>query len=433
MSNNDFITSILNINEVDIERIQTVNKNELLEIELWIKEKENVLCPSCLIKLNIHGYTIRKIKHSALNNRDCIIFYHQRRYRCKECGSTYSEDNPFSDSKDNLSYETKINILKDLKYPGSTYSAVAKRNGVSITTVQRLFEKCVNIKRKPLPRCLSIDEHYFPSSDVKGSSFICVLMDFETGEVIDILPDRKKKVLYDYFYKIRKETLSEGGLHSELDNVKYVSIDMYDTYKEVAETFFKGCVISADPFHVLENLTRPFKHIKNISKGALKNPNIKYLFNKFRFIFNHDLYVDNEPKYNKKFQRYLNLRDIRSLIFNECTYLKTAFDLKELYMDFNDSSTLIDAEEKLNEVIKAFKESGVIEYEEFTNTLIKWKKEIVNSFTIINGKRLNNSYIESKNRIIERLMYNANGFINFKRTRNRFLYSLNKHDKYTLK
>lgn len=140
-----------------------------------------------------------------------------------------------------------------------------------------------------------------------------------------------------------------------------------------------------------------------------------------------------EPKYNKVFQRYLNLRDIRSLIFNECTYLKTAFDLKELYMDFNDSAALIDAEEKLNEIIKAFKESGVIEYEEFTNTLIKWKKEIVNSFTIINGKRLNNSYIESKNRIIERLMYNANGFINFKRTRNRFLYSLNKHDKYSLK
>lgn len=47
-----------------------------------------------------------------------------------------------------------------------------------------------------------------------------------------------------------------------------------------------------------------------------------------------------------------------------------------------------------------------------------------------NGIRINNSYIESKNRILEKLLYNGNGFNNFKRTRNRILYCLNKNDMY---
>ena len=39
---------------------------------------------------------------------------------------------------------------------------------------------------------------------------------------------------------------------------------------------------------------------------------------------------------------------------------------------------------------------------------------------------------ESKNRILKKLIINANGFRNFKRTRNRILYCLNKYDKFTL-
>jgi hypothetical protein len=58
----------------------------------------------------------------------------------------------------------------------------------------RIFDKHVNIPRKPLPRILSMDEHYFPASDF-DSLYCCLLMDFETGELVDILPDRKKSYL----------------------------------------------------------------------------------------------------------------------------------------------------------------------------------------------------------------------------------------------
>lgn len=64
--------------------------------------------------------------------------------------------------------------------------------------------------------------------------------------------------------------------------------------------------------------------------------------------------------------------------------------------------------------------------------LTNWREEIINSFTLINGKRINNSYMESKNRVLSRLFFNANGFKNFERARNRMLYCLNPDDTFRL-
>ncbi|MBQ7674422.1 MAG: transposase, partial [Alphaproteobacteria bacterium] len=68
--------------------------------------------------------------------------------------------------------------------------------------------------------------------------------------------------------------------------------------------------------------------------------------------------------------------------------------------------------------------AGIEEFEPFYGMLTNWRTEIINSFTTINGIRINNSFIESKNRILEKLLYNGNGFSNFKRTRNRPRWSI---------
>ena len=46
-------------------------------------------------------------------------------------------------------------------------------------------------------------------------------------------------------------------------------------------------------------------------------------------------------------------------------------------------------------------------YEPFYEMLVNWQTEIINSFTLIDGRRINNSFIESKNRILEKLLYNG--------------------------
>jgi len=57
---------------------------------------------------------------------------------------------------------------------------------------------------------------------------------------------------------------------------------------------------------------------------------LKYLLVKFRSIFDHNKNIDNEPRYNKRLNRYVNLRDIRDIVFNAFEELRAAYELKEL-------------------------------------------------------------------------------------------------------
>ena len=56
------------------------------------------------------------------------------------------------------------------------------------------------------------------------------------------------------------------------------------------------------------------------------------------------------------------------------------------------------------------------------------KQEILNSFTFINGRRITNGLIESKNSLIRVITSNVNGFTNFKREKNRIMYCFNKNN-----
>ncbi len=396
-----FITDMLNIQEEQIEDVQSIKQSDgsiVVHLKLKIVSK---ICPYCSRNVKVHGYYPRKLIHSTLANRKCTIIYKQRRFYCSNCDLSFNEHNPFGNTTDCLTYETKVNILNDLKHPESTYTNVANRYNVSKATVLRLFDKHVDIPRKPFPEVLSLDEHYFPESDFI-SLYCFLMMDFNTGEIIDVLPDRKKNYLLRYFTSIRADTRDSSTSRSELDNVKYISIDLYDNYRDIAHICFPRAVICADSFHVLKHLTEDFNRVRLKCLRKTDNRVSEYLLVKFRFVFDHGQYLDNEPKYNKTVGRYVNYRTIRDMMFENFPELEAAYNLKELYISFNQNATLETAPEQIEEMIGRFADSGIKEYNEFYGLLRNWKEEIINSFTRFNGRRINNSYIESKNRILER-------------------------------
>ena len=432
MNNIKFITDILNIDFTLIDSVHSANlPDDTVLFFITLKKEADPRCPYCNGRLIQNGFYSKKLVHSTLVNRKCTIIYKRRRYICHSCDISLSERNPFSLPRQSVTHETKINILKLLKRASMTYTYAAELNHISVTQVIRIFDRHVSIPRKPLPEVLSIDEHYFPQSNF-DSLYMCIFMDFNTGTIIDVLPDRKKEYISNYLSTIANQTLDYRTQRSELANVKYVSIDLYDTYRELAQTFFPRAIVCADSFHVLENLTKAFRKIRVNCRKSTEDDNLVYLFTKFKYVFNHGVDLDNEPQYNKRFGRFLNQRDILNLMLDRFPKLKLAYELKEAYIQFNSYSNHDNVKEELTSLIERFEKSEIDEYKEFTGTLVNWYEEIINSFSIVNNRRINNSYIESRNRQIESLLYNANGFTNFKRLRNRILYCLNKKDGYKL-
>ena len=81
---------------------------------------------------------------------------------------------------------------------------------------------------------------------------------------------------------------------------------------------------------------------------------------------------------------------------------------------------------KFMELIEFFKNSQSIEIIDFVNTLLQWKKEIINSFIVIEGHgKISNAIIENRNKAIKTIKRNSNGFVNWGRFRNRVMYVVN--------
>ena len=243
---NKFIMNMLNVDDKDIESLDCVDdSNGNLTLNIKLVRKESDVCPACGKPGKVHGYNTKKLTHSIFANRTCVIFFKQRRYKCVDCDLTFSESNPFAKRNDKLTIETIINILKDLKRTNVTYNQVANRYNVAATEVQRIFDKHVNIKPHVMPEALSIDEHYFPNSDSNGL-YMFIMMDFQTGDFIDIYPDRRKNYLTSKFSAIKNRTYNDKTHKSELSRVKYISMDLNDYYREVCKLYFHQSVICAD-------------------------------------------------------------------------------------------------------------------------------------------------------------------------------------------
>ncbi len=84
--------------------------------------------------------------------------------------------------------------------------------------------------------------------------------------------------------------------------------------------------------------------------------------------------------------------------------------------------------QKKETIIDAFIKADIPKYEEFLTLLVNWKEEIINSFTIHKGKRINNSIAESINSQIVVLLYNTKRIKNNERKRKRIMYAINKND-----
>ena len=139
--------------------------------------------------------------------------------------------------------------------------------------------------------------------------------------------------------------------------------------------------------------------------------------------------ITNKEIYFKKKDMYLDKYYIRDKMLELDTELGEAYNLKEEYRYFNlNWKNYKNHKEILNEEIRLFMSSSIEEMNEFGRLLIHWKNEILNSFTIVSGIRLSNSYIERNNEEIGKLFYISHGFSNFKRARNRIMYSINDNE-----
>lgn len=422
---NNFIIDLFNIDKNLIKSVDVVSSQNLTKLFITLHH-EILSWPYCKGHTHFHGYSAPKtINHPKLSDRKCVIIFKNNRYRCNECLRTFSGKNPFTFANFKNSYLALNNIMKSLSNLNYTYQMVADINHISITQVQRYFDSFVNIPRLPLPESIGIDEIHSKMAKRSDSAYLCIMVDNKDRSLFEILPSRSKTELSRYFDKIPID---------ERNSVKYVTIDMWEPYKDIAQRFLKNAVIAVDPFHVVKHLMDCFRRIRlNIMYQVEYNSDSYYLLKSWKDLIEKDVFLDNKPVYNSHFHKKLNKRQLQDMILNISETLALGFKLKEMYLYFNSAANDQNCEEWLDSIILAFSESRISEYNDFVTLLCNWKYEIIHSFKRpFDDKKLSNSLCENMNGKIRSYLSISNGISNFHRFRKRCILALNPHIFYSI-
>ena len=410
----------------------------------------NRLCPLCGHKLHSKGKFTRHPNNQILQDGYTLdLTLIGRRWKCTnpECSHTCSDQFDFVEKRKRNTQIIIYLILFELKDIQLSCRQVARRFNVSDTYVHQQFMRYINIPRKKLTKYICIDEVYLNTAP--DCKYAMVIMDFITGDVLDIIRSRRKTVTESYFLSIPRE---------ERAQVEFLCCDMYQPYINYTSGFLWNAQPCIDSFHVLKwllNLINNYiitvrKRYQKRDRELLKEKNLKsnkdyktmeesrevYILRKASWVLlrNPSNWFYVEPRYNTKLRRYMDTYDWEREFLALDENFTAIRNLKDLYEEFNENfvNDLDGAAKRLDELIEIYSQSNIYIFRQFADLLKKFHDPIVNSFTYAKSeeipeaalRRLSNGPLESFNNIPSALRSQSHGISNFEFARNRMLWTI---------
>ena len=177
---------------------------------------------------------------------------------------------------------------------------------------------------------------------------------------------------------------------------------MYLPDKQISKLYFKKAVICVDSFHVIEHLNESLQKVRIRVLRSYDTDSIQY-------------YLSKKWKFNKRLEHYVNYRQLLKLILAIYPDLKKAYELKEKYTIFTATSSYDEAKANFDGIYRDYVNAYIPEYFEFITSLSYYRDEIISSFIVYRGKRINSSVAESMNAIVSTHLFNTKGIKNLEK------------------
>ena len=381
------IKNLLNLKDVEIKKINNLENLVEIYIELPISEH---ICPCCGNKTsNVHDYYSQPIKDIPIQFKPTSIIYRKRRYHCNSCGKNFYENNNIVSKYKRRTNRLTGYIVNELRNLDSQ-SNIAKKSNVSPSLISKMLPYLA-VTTSKLPRVLCIDEFKGNTGNYK---YQVALIDGETHDVVDILECRHKHSLCEYFKKFPQE---------QLNNVKYFVTDLWETYKDIAFTYFRKAKIIADHFHWARYACNALDKIRIEVQSKLPKSERKY-FKRSRYLLLSRRCKIKEDRYD----------ELENMLINYSENLRIAYREKEELLDILHSDD--EANIKINNLSKWIKrnlESNIPQLKECAKTYHHWYIEIKNSLEVPYSNGATEGF-NNKIKVLKRVSFGMRNFKNFK-------------------
>lgn len=358
-------------------------------IEMPVKEHR---CPHCgHTTTYIKDYRLQTVKDLTVAGKPLIVTVRKRRYICKECNSTFTENNPYIKRYCHFPQRFYFESIKETLTLQS-FTSIARKVGVSVSSIIRWFDN-INYPKAELPSCIAIDEF---KGNADGEKFQCNLFDPVKHKIIDILPNRDSEDLCKHFLEYT---------YDERAKVKKVVMDLSTLFRSVAKQLFPEAKIIADKFHVIRVVTNSLENVRKRIQKEFHDTKRKWFKRSRRLLLKQEYKLTDEDKIE------LNR------MLNSSRELEKAWLLKEKFYEIFRKETRTEAKRELRDWLLLANQLSVPEFQHCITTFTNWSTEIAN----IVGENISNGFIEGSNNKIKVLKRISFGVQNFRRFRNRIL------------
>ena len=355
-------------------------------------------CPQCgFDHLSHNGHYKSRVLYPAANASEPVYLeLHKERLICKDCGASVMAKTALVDKYCCISKPTRQKIFMQLQ-DDRTQCSVARDNSVSPSTVCRYLDHYDDLFRRNysyLPEHLAMDEF----RGVGGQfHFICINGEGD-HEIQQILPDRFKQTIIDYFNKFHINTRMR---------VKTVTLDLNSYYKDIVKLVFPNAKIIVDRFHISAMMTRAFNQsrvqlMKTFDKQTKEYRTLKFAWKLYLKHFD-DLDVE-QLYYDRHLRQQLTQQERVQLGLNVDEKLANTYNAMQGVML----------------CLKNHDKDGLVQYLYNNDRLSPQMKTILTTFKknleiILNASesKYSNGPIEGINRMIKQIQRTAFGFRNY--------------------
>lgn len=385
---NNCIKNLLNLKDVEVKNIKNFKDKVEIYIQLPIIEQ---VCPHCGSKTSkVHDYYKQPVKDLPIYFKPTTLIYNKRRYKCNNCSKSFYEDNSIVSKYQRRTIRLTGYVVNELRNLVSQ-SDISKKTNVSTSVISKMLPYLA-VSNSKLPRVLCIDEFKGNTGHFK---YQVALIDGDTHDVVDILECRYKHHLCDYFKKFPKE---------QLDNVKYFVTDLWETYKDIAFTYFRKAKIVADHFHFVRYASDAVNKIRIDVQNNLPKSE--------RIYFKHSRKLLLSRACNLKTDKQKD--ELSNILINYSEDLRIAYKEKEDLLDILHSSEDSNIKTKrFSEWVKRNLESHITQLQECAKTYQHWYSEIRNSLEVPYSNGATEGF-NNKIKVLKRISFGMRSFKNFK-------------------
>ena len=417
----DEVKKLLNLEEYKIIKIEERSENNKMKKIIYLESKNKKdKCPICgeytkSIHDKLKPIELKYLKVAEVDTKISII---KKRFICHKCNKKFTENVDLNNKGKTISNKLEQKVLKDLLNYNLSIKYIAESNNITSGSVRKILINAMSEYPehiKNLPKIISFDEF---KADTNEGKYAFIVNDPIHRKALDILPERKKEYLIQYF------TYCENR-HS----VEYVISDMYEPYLLVQQIMFPKAKYVVDKFHYTRYIMDALDKVRiRLQKQygynswqyrMLKNKKNVTLLRKYSNDINW--YTYSQRFRNGHMVDELKI-DIRNKILGISKELENAYLLKELFLDIVHYTTYEYAEDEIKEWIDTVKNYNIEEMNNAASTIENWLPYIVNSFI---DKRFSNGFTEGLNNKIKVIKRIGFGYRNFKFFRLRIMYILN--------